>query len=467
MNAPLPILASPAAGLAIVLGLMLLLMVAIRLYQVVASPHPEIARKLFHTGGGVVALTLPWLFDRAWPVLVMGIVSAAGFLLLRRVPALKSSLGRVLGSVRRRSTGEFCFLAAVVVLFALSGRAPVLFGVPILILAIADASAALVGIRYGQVHFRTVDGGRKSVEGSLTFFLAAFLCVLVPLLLWTDVGRAHSLLIAASIAMMAMMAEAIAWRGLDNFVIPFFGYVLLRVYLPMTASQLGLQLLVVVGLFVFVHLWRGYTNMAANARLGGVLFGYLVWLLAGWIWLAPPVLLFVTYRALTRTLKRDASRHIEFPVVSSVLLPPLLWVVLAWQFGGAVFFAGYNAIFASQLAVIAMARHKHAVPDVRWLTLVSINAGKGVLFLVPSVVLAAALGRGTWLHVPESAATVVVATVVFSRIQPALDSDPIDAARWIRQAACITGASLLCFLAPRLQTLGALAVAISTPGGRP
>jgi phytol kinase len=453
---PIPILTSPLAGLAIVLGLLLLLMLAVRLYQVVAQPHPEVARKLFHTGGGLVALTLPWLFDRWWPVAVMGGVSTVAFLLLRGVAALKSSIGQVLGGVQRRSTGEFCFLGAVVILFVLSGRAPVLFGVPILILAIADASAALVGIRYGQVHFPTVEGGRKSAEGSLTFLLTAFLCVHVPLLLWTDIGRAESLLIAMNVAMMAMMAEAIAWRGLDNFVIPFFGYVLLRTYLPMRVPQLSLQLAVLAGLFAFVYLWRRHTNMAANARLGGVMFGYLVWLLAGWIWLVPPVLLFSTYRALTKTVDRDVTRHINFPVLSSVLLPPLLWVVLQWHFHAALFFAGYNAIIASQLAVIALVRHKHAEPGIGWIAVVSINAGKGVLFMVPPIALAAGLGLGSVRYLAESMGTVIVATVGFSRLQPALETYPIDAARWIRQAFCVMGASFLCFLAPLSQILGRL-----------
>jgi phytol kinase len=453
---PVPILTSPAAGLAIVLGLMLALMLGVRLYQVVAKPHPEIARKLFHVGGGFIAMSLPWLFDRWWPVVAMGAVSTSAFVLLRGVTALRASVGQVLGSVERRSAGEFYYLLAVVVLFGLSGRAPVLFAVPVLILAVADASAALVGVRYGQVHFRTVEGGRKSAEGSLAFLVAAFLCVHLPLLLWTTTGRAESLLIAANVALMAMMAEAIAWRGIDNFIIPFFAYVLLRTYLPMSTRELGLQTAVLTGLFVFVYAWRGYTNMAANARLGGVLFGYVVWLLAGWLWLLPPILLFSLYRVITKKVDRDASRHIDFPVLGPILLPPLLWVVLESHRHDALFFAGFNAVIASQLALIGLVRHKHANPGASWTAAVAVNVGKGLLMLVPPAALGVVVGRGDAHHLLEAAATVVVATFVFGRLQPALEAYPLDAARWIRQGLCVLGASFLCFGVPLLRVLQAI-----------
>jgi phytol kinase len=399
-------------------------------------------------------MSLPWIFDRSWPVVAMGAVSTSAFVLLRGVSALRASVGQVLGSVERRSAGEFYYLLAVVVLFVLSGRAPVLFAVPVLILAVADASAALVGVRYGQVHFRTVEGGRKSAEGSLAFLLAAFLCVHLPLLLWTTTGRAESLLIAANVALMAMMAEAIAWRGLDNFIIPFFAYVLLRTYLPMSSAELGLQTAVLSGLFVFVYAWRGYTNMAANARLGGVLFGYVVWLLA--LWLVPPILLVSLYRLITKKVDQDASRHIDFPVLGGVLLPPLLWVVLEWHLHDAVFFAGFNAVIASQLALIGLVRHQHAEPGDGWAAAVAVNAGKGLLMLVPSAALAIAVGRGEARHLPEAAATVVVATFVFGRLQPALEAYPLDAARWIRQGLCVLGASILCFGVPLVRALQAI-----------
>lgn len=456
MTPPIVLLQSSWAGLGIVLGLMALLMVGVRVFQLLARPHPELARKMFHTGGGVIASTLPWLVERQLPIVVLGVVSAGGFVLLRVVPRLRASLGQVLGGVKRASSGEFYFLASVITVFLLSGRAPALFVPPILVLAVADASAALVGVGYGKVHFLTVEGGRKSAEGSMAFVVAAFLCVHVPLLLWTTTGRAESLLISLNVALLAMMAEAIAWRGVDNLIIPFFVYAFLRTYLRMPPWLLGAHTGVLLGLFVFVYLWRGRTNMAASARVGAVLFGYVVWLLVGWKWLVPPLLVFSTYRGLSRRVSFDDRRHINLPVISSVLLPPLGWAVVQWllSWSTAIFFLPYATIFAANLALIALVRDLHVLPGVRWPRLIPVALARGALPLVPSILLVVGLTPLAVIQVAFGLGAITVALCGFCLWQPEAEAYPINPARWARQAVCVAIASLL-GLVP--QQLGAIA----------
>jgi phytol kinase len=79
--------------------------------------------------------------------------------------------------------------------FWLSPDDPLLFVIPMLVLSLADAVAALIGISYGRLRYESTDG-IKSAEGSAAFFCAAFFSVHVPLLLFTQVGRAETLLIS-------------------------------------------------------------------------------------------------------------------------------------------------------------------------------------------------------------------------------------------------------------------------------
>src|SRR5262249_1979590 len=156
--------------------------------------HPELARKIVHMGMGGVTLTFPWLFHEAWPVLLLAGVSILGLLALRVVGSLKSALGSVLGGVSRVSLGELYFPLAVRVLFVLflggpdGERVPriILYAAPILLLTLADAAAALIGVSYGRLHYVTADGV-KSWEGSLACFTCAFFCAHVPLLLGTQI----------------------------------------------------------------------------------------------------------------------------------------------------------------------------------------------------------------------------------------------------------------------------------------
>src|SRR5439155_15300388 len=120
------------------------------------------------------------------------------------------------------SLGEVYFPIAVAVLFVLYLQEPpeprarrlVLYCVPVLLLTLADALAALVGITYGRLKYPTADGS-KSFEGSIAFFTCAFFCVHVPLLLFTDTKRAETLLVALLLAWLATLFESVAWNGLD------------------------------------------------------------------------------------------------------------------------------------------------------------------------------------------------------------------------------------------------------------
>ncbi|KKL56057.1 hypothetical protein LCGC14_2249190 [marine sediment metagenome] len=76
-----------------------------------------------------------------------------------------------------------------------------------LILTFADASAALIGIFYGRFQYSTSEGA-KTLEGSLVFFQTAFLSALIPILLFTTIGRAETLMIALLMALLAMLLDA-------------------------------------------------------------------------------------------------------------------------------------------------------------------------------------------------------------------------------------------------------------------
>lgn len=205
----------------IVLGIVLIIGLAI--CQARYPMHPEVVRKLLHVGMGLTALSFPWLFRDIEPVL--GVVGAAMVVLVavRKAPYLRR-FGTVLDGVARSSRGDVCFLVAIVALFALSGGDALMFGVPILVLTLADTAAALVGIRYGRVRLAIVPGG-KSVEGSIAFFIVAFICVSIPVVLLGHAELPAVLAGAAILACVTTTVEAVAGKGLDNLLVPLAAFV--------------------------------------------------------------------------------------------------------------------------------------------------------------------------------------------------------------------------------------------------
>src|SRR5690349_18582607 len=135
---------SPWLGILLVMALFLGSMAALHCHGQRRAMHPELLRKAFHVTMGVVSLTLPWLFDRAWPVLLLAAASTTFLLELRRSPALRQQFGGVLDGVDRRSFGEVFFPLGVAAVFLLSHGNLMLYAIPILLLTFADSAAGLI-----------------------------------------------------------------------------------------------------------------------------------------------------------------------------------------------------------------------------------------------------------------------------------------------------------------------------------
>jgi phytol kinase len=315
------------------------------------SPPAELMRKLMHVAMGLVVLTFPWLFDRAWPVVVLSAVATAMLLAVRFVPRLHDGIGTVLNRVHRTSLGEIYFTLSVGLLFWLSGGDAVLYCIPMLIMTLADAMAALIGLAYGKLRYVTTEG-LKSAEGSIAFFGIAFLSVHVPLLLFTQTGRAETLLIALIIAILSMLLEAIAWRGLDNLLIPLGAFAFLKLYLDHSTGDLALRLVATVMLLVFALSWRRRSSLDDSALMATALFGYGAWMLGGPLWLVGPGLVFVLH---VLVWPRAGSRptHTVFSVLA-VIGAGLIWLTLYVRDPLGPYLVGYAVSFGVHLALFGV-----------------------------------------------------------------------------------------------------------------
>lgn len=416
---PLP----PAVGIAgvlIVLGAMFGLL---KLLEWLVRPHPEILRKLLHVGTGLVVIGLPWVFADRWPVLLLAGLSAAALLCVKRVPRLRDGVGTVVTAVGRPTFGEVCFPVAVASLILLSRGDRLLFAVPMLILTLADAVAALVGIAYGRVLYVTSDG-LKSAEGSIAFFAIAFLSVHVPLLLFTDVGRAETLLIALIIGLLSTLLEAISARGLDNLLIPLGAHAFLRLYLHAAPDALILRLVVTVSLVIFALAWRRRASMDDGALLAAALYAYGAWMLGGWPWAVGPTVLFLVHVALW---PREAGRPADTVwVLLSIITPGLFWLAVQTAYPGRAWLVPYAVAFAAHLTIIGVSRIAPGGPRRTRLYRLAAAAAAGWLLAVLQIA-PLLIGRARpvpppalWPLLTLAALCMAAAAVVFHLLMPRL-----------------------------------------------
>jgi phytol kinase len=443
----------PLLGMALVLLTLGTLLGALTVYRRVGAPHPELLRKLLHVGMGLTTLLFPFLFSEAWPVLVLGALSVLLMLGMRLISGLKAGVGQVVGGVSRFSLGEIYFPVAVAILWLLyvygpqepAGRRLLLYLVPVLLLTISDALAALVGIAYGGHKYATSDGA-KSHEGSIAFFLSAFLCVHVPLLLIGDRGRPETLLIAVLLALLATMFEAIAWSGLDNLALPLISHLLLVLYWDLSVAKLLERLAVTAVMFAFAVGLARWTALRGSAVLGAALVGYVCWALGDWRWLVPPAILFVGYVFLScRNPANDDNPH-TVHAVACVASAGLVWLFLSRIQQRPEWLYPFTVTFAAHLGMIALAQVRFERPKTpALLALSACAAGGWLLLLAPYVLIEQGTSRA-WLEAMLALPAVALAVAVFSWLQPGMDACPLDVPRWLRQGACAGAASVLAVL---------------------
>jgi phytol kinase len=432
---------NPWLAIAVVLAALGTILVLLRLYQRWGNPHPELLRKILHVGMGLVAVAFPWLFDRSWPVLVLGGLSIGGMIALRTVKGLAGGVGTIISGVHRVSLGELYFPLAIAIQWYLylyeggpSEIRALLYCIPLLLLTLADAVAALVGVNYGRWRYTTADG-LKSTEGSFAFFLCAFLCVHVPLLLATETGKAETLLIAVLLAWVATLFEAIAWGGLDNLVLPLVAHLLLKIYLGLSVAELEMRVAITAVLMVFVLVYRTRTTLQGSAVLGACLVGYISWALGGWRWLLAPLILFLAYTQLSPRTESNSRRIHNIHAVLGVTAAGLIWLFLCRLLDRPEFLYLFTLAFAAELAIIAVARLSYDYPHLSAPPLLAVCVLQGwALLFVPYLVL-------EWSEplclrcVLGALPGVALAAVGFYLTQPSVRDCPTDRPRWVRQAA--------------------------------
>jgi len=210
---------SPGVAIALVMTLLLASMAVLSAGVRRFGVSPESVRKLLHIEMGLVTLAFPWLFSAAWPVIALACAAAAWFGLLRASIWLEARFGKALHAAGRGGWGEIWFTCGICLTFLLSAGEPVAYCIAVLVLALADAAAALVGQRFGRA--RCMPGGaRKSAAGSCAFFVVAFAVAWIGLYAAMGLPLPHALRAALLVAAVTAALEAVFGDGLDNLFVP-------------------------------------------------------------------------------------------------------------------------------------------------------------------------------------------------------------------------------------------------------
>ncbi len=175
---------------------------------------PEHSRKLVHVASGILAAALPI----AMPFSEIALLAAlfVPFMVVSRRLGWFSAIH----GVERSTLGEAYFPAGI-------GAAALLFPNPmhyaygVLVMAVSDALASVVGGRYGRRGYRLVTAP-KTYLGSAVFCLASAVLASVALAL-AGFGLVAAVVLGCAVAAVVTVVEALLGGGLDNVALPALG----------------------------------------------------------------------------------------------------------------------------------------------------------------------------------------------------------------------------------------------------
>lgn len=340
----------------------------------------ETTRKFVHFGGAFVTIFFPFILNSHWTVLSLAVGFTLIMLLTKKLGWLQSVHG-----VERKSDGAIYHPIAIYTCFLYSQilNQPMFYVISILILAISDALAALVGKSYGANEYLVEVGTRKTIEGSVTFFLTSFLIVHLILLLTTQTGRIESVLIALLISILVTVFEGVSLKGADNLFIPLGTTFILSKNITPTIEGISFQIFALIGFLVgYLILMMPYKRIGFSGVTLLGLINYIIWALLGNIY---AIILFVFSFICAKT---NLILNYDCDVADAYRVRPIFYILtvpVICAFLGS--FIGQNIIYPFVTSIICegiIIRTKLFDGDLNkglWLTSIVSSAALGVSYV--------------------------------------------------------------------------------------
>ena len=320
--------------------------------------NPEVTRKTIHLAGCLIAMLFPVFLQTIWSVLVL----SCGFALLLLV-APRFNLLHAVNDVERSSSsvGGVTHPLAIFICYFFAWRlhTMVFYEIAMLVLAFSDSSAALTGMAYGRRKYLVEGESRKSIEGSVIFFMCTFFIVEIMLLLFTALTRIDCILLALLIAVLVTHFEAISLHGTDNLFVPLGTVFILAKNMEPSTARIVFQFEALIATFaasaIVAYPYRKITRPGLVAVGLGI---YTAWGLVGFAWAVPMLAALILVCRTDWILPEPVEEEDAHRVRTSfyLVVVPAIWLLaanLTWKLTGKdlepLFYPGFLAAIAGQL----------------------------------------------------------------------------------------------------------------------
>lgn len=182
----------------------------------------ERQRKFGHVALGLFVAVWPWLIS--WSqIKLLGI-----FAILFSLFNTFAQMFHYLGLNKRGGFGDI-FYGLAILLCALLTDIKIFFALAILVMALADAAAALVGKQSADKWAFWILGQRKTILGSMAFWLTALFVLGVGVIgAHNYIDFQHYIILVAALPPILAILESISVWGMDNLIVPVVAVLALK-----------------------------------------------------------------------------------------------------------------------------------------------------------------------------------------------------------------------------------------------
>jgi len=267
---------------------------------------PQANRKCVHLIVGLATSTAPFIFTNNIQAIALAII----FIVVNAV-TLKKDLFKGIHSQERFSFGTVYFPGAYLILVSFFWTYSEFVILSMVILAISDPLAAIVGESRKAPKNFTIWKDIKSIQGSTAFFLSAFAIVFSGISL-LDIIMAFPLFFSLFVAFGATLGEMVSNSGSDNVSIPVISILFMIFYSDLSQGIQPIQshdLLMVSVLFIFmIVIFSGAYALKSVSRsgyYGGLIMGTLIIFSGGIATLYPLFIFFILSSILSKVIKKE------------------------------------------------------------------------------------------------------------------------------------------------------------------
>lgn len=171
----------------------------------------EYSRKIAHIISTLSSLFFPFVFTCHWYVLLLGIISFVVLFAANKKMSFPS-----IDKVNRKTHGSYLLPLSICMSYYISlfYGDKTLFILPILILAISDPLAGILGKTFKSKNI----GNGKTLAGTISFFLSSF--ILSYFILISHISTKDAMYISFITALSTSFVEYLSCKGMDNLLIP-------------------------------------------------------------------------------------------------------------------------------------------------------------------------------------------------------------------------------------------------------